>query len=479
MIEFLESRRLLASSLVKGMLKVAGSDGNDTILVSRSIGTLYVDIPNLGISQAYAVADVRSIVVDALGGHDVVTLTALVTAPSTIRGGAGDDSLTGGNGNDAFDGGSGADIFNGRAGRDAVSYKSRSRAVSATFDSQSNDGEAGENDHIKNSIEIITGGGGNDTLDGSGSAADLHLDGFVGNDLLIGGEGGDTLVGHYGNDTLDGGLGSDDLSGSDGDDTVTYASRSIGVHLSLDGIANDGAPGEFDQIDFTIDTLIGGSGNDLITSVPDDGGWGKLIVGGAGHDTLQSILSNDTLRGGIGNDRLVGGSGAELLFGEAGHDKILAAAGNDRLEGGTGDDSLYGDAGNDTLVGGGGADIVSGGEGVDAVSYEYMQVGVTVSLDGVANDGAQSERDNVRADVENVYGGAGDDVLTGSASKNRIRGGGGNDIIDGVTGADSLFGDNGDDVLRTQDGMARVFDGGEGTDRIEPESLMSSAQSIP
>ena len=35
---------------------------------------------------------------------------------------------------------------------------------------------------------------------------------------------------------------------------------------------------------------------------------------------------------------------------------------------------------------------------------------MTVDLDGVADDGAPGENDNVRADIENVTGGRGPDV---------------------------------------------------------------------
>ena len=39
-----------------------------------------------------------------------------------------------------------------------------------------------------------------------------------------------------------------------------------------------------------------------------------------------------------------------------------------------------------------------------------------VSIDDSANDGEPKEGDNVRSDVENVYGGAGNDLLVGSAA---------------------------------------------------------------
>jgi Ca2+-binding RTX toxin-like protein len=64
---------------------------------------------------------------------------------------------------------------------------------------------------------------------------------------MLGGSGDDKLTGGWANDTLDGGPGADVLKGGGGTDTVTYASRSAAVNVSLDGVANDGEAGEGDN----------------------------------------------------------------------------------------------------------------------------------------------------------------------------------------------------------------------------------------
>ncbi|MEY2426502.1 MAG: hypothetical protein QOI61_2074, partial [Actinomycetota bacterium] len=107
---------------------------------------------------------------------------------------------------------------------------------------------------------------------------------------------------------------------------------------------------------------------------------------------------------------------------------------------------------------GDGADVIAGGTATDSVSYAGRSAAVTVRLDGVANDGEAGEGDDVRADVENVTGGNGNDTLVGSASANRLDGGPGADTVSGGGGDDTLIGGSGFDSL----------DGGDGVDRCDP-----------
>lgn len=65
---------------------------------------------------------------------------------------------------------------------------------------------------------VELGGGGDNTLRGSGQAD--RLAGFNGEDALYGGAGGDTLYGGAGNDEIYGGAGNDDVLAGAGDDFV-------------------------------------------------------------------------------------------------------------------------------------------------------------------------------------------------------------------------------------------------------------------
>ena len=47
------------------------------------------------------------------------------------------------------------------------------------------------------------------------------------------------------------------MYGAGGIDTVTYANSTPSVFVSLDGVANDGAGGEGDNVDPTVENLVG------------------------------------------------------------------------------------------------------------------------------------------------------------------------------------------------------------------------------
>ena len=88
----------------------------------------------------------------------------------------------------------------------------------------------------------------------------------------------------------------------------------------------------------------------------------------------------------------------------------------------------------------------------------------------------------MRADVENVIGGTGDDTITGDAAANVLDGGDGDDVLNGGGGNDTLEGDGrdshpygdsdvlnggaGDDVLRGQ-AFADTLNGDDGDDLLD------------
>lgn len=126
--------------------------------------------------------------------------------------------------------------------------------------------------------------------------------------------------------------------------------------------------------------------------------------------------------------------------------------------GGAGNDLMRGRGEDDQLAGGKGADDMGAGAGTDTVTYAGYGASqdVTVTLDDVANDGNIAvdggRKDNVRPDVENVVGGAGDDVLNGRVGANSLRGAGGADTLNGRDGDDTLTGGTGPDQLAGGDG---------------------------
>jgi Ca2+-binding RTX toxin-like protein len=235
---------------------------------------------------------------------------------------------------------------------------------------------------------VMDGGPGDDSLSGDG--ANETLNGGPGNDTLSGGGGNDALNGGDDNDSLDGSGGSDALNGGNGVDLATYAVRGKPVTVTLDGVANDGITNERDNV------------------------------------------QTENLRGGSNNDSLMGNASANVLSGNGGDDSLAGSGGND---------SLSGDPGDDTLDGGGGADALSGGTGTDLATYAARDRPVTVTLNGVADDGIANERDNVATD--NIAGGSGNDSLTGDAAPN---------VLTGNRGLDTLIGLGGNDTLKARDG---------------------------
>lgn len=197
-----------------------------------------------------------------------------------------------------------------------------------------------------------------------------------------------------------------------------------------------------------------------------------VICAGAGDDHVSGLGGDDVLIGGDGDDTLLGGEGHDLLQGGWGDDTLDNGGGSGRAEGGQGDDVLVTGAEPD------GAHQLVGGPGHDVADYGARRGPVTVSLDGVGGDGAAGEGDAVGVpapwaawwnDVEEVRGGLGDDVLTGSRWP---------DLLTGGPGADRLSGGESPDTLDGVDGVEGndVLDGGDAQDdcRADPLDTMTS-----
>lgn len=261
----------------------------------------------------------------------------------------------------------------------------------------------------------VNAGTGDDRVTILTTAAVSTLNGGDGDDLLIGSDTDNVINGDAGNDTLTGREGSDDLHGGADTDLADYdyADDACSLNVTVgDGNANDG----FVDSDCNDANGVVGEGDEVFDDV-------ENVDGGAGIDTLT------------GTDNLTVGN---------------------KLQGGPGDDTLNGGAGPDTLDGQAGADALNGGLGTDTVSYGQESTPVLVTVDGVANDGQdtdpltagiQPEGDNVGLDIEVVIGGLGADDLTGGAGSQTISGGNGNDTVNGDVGTDTLNGGNGVDTI--------------------------------
>lgn len=255
------------------------------------------------------------------------------------------------------------------------------------------------------------------------------------------------------------------LRGGNGADRLTLHSRSS-ASLNSDKDADVALEG----LDAWV--LDGGLGADVLDGhgVPNVEAYGKegpdRVIGSKGRDRLYGDGGatagdgNDVIIGGAGDDSLYGGGGRDRLEGGADDDYLLGQGGNDNLSGGSGGDAFYADPGAD------GNDVISGGSGEDRVSYSDRSKPLRLTLDGKANDGAKGEKDLIRGDVEDLYGGSKADVLIGNGADNYLRGNDGGDVLKGMGGGDSfspddgndsVFGGSGDDNLSNSPGQDRMF----------------------
>jgi|APLak6261679142_1056127.scaffolds.fasta_scaffold00045_34 Ca2+-binding RTX toxin-like protein len=264
------------------------------------------------------------------------------------------------------------------------------------------------------SAVVMTLGDGDDSFSalgggtlGTPSAVPVTVYGGNGNDMLTGGDGDDTLEGDSGNDTLSGGSSLTDgdvFHGGIGTDTVTYATRSTSVTITVGAGADDGAATETDDVTADVEIVTGGSAADTFTGTT----GAQTFYGGAGDDTFRMGLLAST------------GAGGDTVYGEA---------------------------------------------GIDTVDYAARLEAVTVTMDlNIANDGATGESDNVRADVERLICPASAGcTVTGNALDNRFTGGSGVDVFDGAGGDDTFVLGAGSGL----GGGADRFIGGPGVDLID------------
>jgi Ca2+-binding RTX toxin-like protein len=314
---------------------VTGTNGSDSFIIGQSGKNLTVSVANKGTLTVTHPGAAMAVVVNALGGDDLITVGTIDTVVPlvlTADGGDGNDvvtaknalvggnrlALVGSNGNDTLVGSKGSDTLRGGAGNDNL---------------RGDDG----NDLMLGGlgIDVINGQGGNDTLFGDEVADTISGANSGSGDSMLGGDGNDVMSGGGGNDTMNGDDGNDSIRGNDGADIISG------------GMGNDALFG-----DINTDVLSGGAGNDTLD-------------GGRNDDTLNGNAGNDRILGDHGNDSITGADGDNTVLGGDGNDTIRTGSGNDAIFGGDGDDLINSDGGNDTVIGGDGADTMLGGAGND------------------------------------------------------------------------------------------------------------------
>jgi Ca2+-binding RTX toxin-like protein len=432
---------------------------------------------------------------DAGGGKANDTLVGDAFA-NYLLGYTGNDTLAGGLGDDTLEGEEGIDRLDGGAGFDHAVFYWEGQTVRVTLAGATPatvllDGVA--NDTLVN-VEAVGGGYLNDTI--TGDAAGNVLGGGSGNDTLSGAAGNDTLFGGGGSgqvDTLVGGVGIDTASWGSYAKSFYFDYGSVGPTSKIAVVLN-GATAVNVLIDgitagtvAAVENLIGAGGDDTFTG----DALANRLDGGFGDDTLTGGAGADVLIGGEGNDRLDGGLGVDTadysgrqFFGVAtgifvelsgatpttvgannflefdtlvNIENVIGSGTQDYLLGDGFANSLSGGGGNDNLQGYGAVDTLNGGAGVDTAFFDDKTSSVVITLNGATAVTATvgGVKDDSLVNIENLFGGAGNDTLSGDAKGNSLSGYSGNDTLAGGDGADVLSGDAGLDTL----------DGGNGLDR--------------
>jgi Ca2+-binding RTX toxin-like protein len=378
---------------------------------------------------------------------------------ATVYGGDGDDLVWGSQASDTLYGGGGRDVVIGDSGADTI-Y-----------------GDVGNN--TGTAPNQLLGGHGNDTIYGGGG--NDYINGEWDNDLLFGNDGNDLIYGGLGADHLDGGAG-DDLLWGGADITLTgdYFGAPITVTKDLVSGATISESwtiaGDNETSDASNDTLLGGNGNDML-----DGGAGAdAMEGGSGFDFSayidakagvfaslanrsanlgdaagDSYISIEGLIGSIYGDTLIGlSNGSSQIYGGAGDDALYGLGGHNYLNGGDGNDSLFSAGRFNTL---------DGGPGLDLARYDYATTGLYLNLATPGYNTGDATGDTYTS-IEGLVGsGFNDTLVSSNFGYNQLWGGAGNDILLGLSGHNYLNGGAGNDNIFSGGGY-NAIDGGSGVD---------------
>jgi Ca2+-binding RTX toxin-like protein len=381
-----------------GVLSVFGDASDNTVVISRTAGTILNPAGNNLINGGAVpiaggpstVANTSLIQVFGQAGADVATLdeTNGVLPKANMFGGAGDDVLTGGSGNDRLFGQSGNDVLDGKGGNDFL------------FGGADND--------------VLAGDSGNDQVFGEG-----------GNDRMVWNPGD-------GNDTVEGGADNDTAEANGGDGSETFAVTANGARVRFNRLGP--APAALD-IGITENLVINANGGDDVISA--SGNLATLI-----NLTLDGGAGNDTILGGNGADLPLGGNGSDVIDGQQGNDVALLGAGDDRFQWDPGDDNdvVEGQDGTDTMLfnGSGFGEIFQVSANGERVLFTRNVGNVTMDLNDVevidlnalggqdsivVNDLGDTDVTEVRVDLAGVLNGTAGDGQIDAATVNGTAGG--------------------------------------------------------
>lgn len=292
--------------------------------------------------------------------------------------------------------------------------------------------------------------------------------------LIIGDSSNETITGSAAADTIRGGTGKDELNGYHGLDTADYSDKTKKVTVTLKGSS-------------LTDVFISGTGN---SSKEDRIRNFENVFGGTAGDNLKGDGFANVFRGGGGKDTMDGAGGLDTADYSDKTKKVEVALNKSKavtvkvdgkaedsiknfenVFGGSAGDKLTGDSLANLFRGGLGKDTIDGGSGSDTADYSEKSAAIVLNLaslsGGYTNVLVGGKLEDKIKNIENIFGGAGNDVLTGNSSNNFFRGGSGKDTMDGGGGTDTAdYSEKIDDLYVTLAGAANSTVSGAGDDDV-------------
>ncbi|WP_281019006.1 MULTISPECIES: hypothetical protein [unclassified Minwuia] len=475
---------------------LAGGGGTDRAVIADSVlsnpGDLArtIEVSPLGDGSGISVTQVGSGEIDTLFADveeasfdDVLfSVQLLDDTDDAAAAQATNDLIVGRGGNDTLDGGDGTDFLRGDAGDDSLSGGAGNDTLAGNAGDDTLSGGAGDDrfrfDASDSGTNVVAGG------DGADDEINLLLDDAAGTAVTVAASGTDVTIQTTTGatvQTITGDVAVERLgiSGSSGNDTLTVGDLS-GTGIGNRNLSADLQDGDdsFDGRDATAgmrvrglggdDTLRGGAGNDTLDGGNQNSGSGSGDVVSYDHlttDLLADLSNRFSTSAQSGTDTLdrletvIGGQGNDTITGDASNNRLVGNAGNDSLTGGAGDDTLAGEAGNDVLNGGDGIDVVDfSAIGAENITFTVTDATLTTAAFGT----------DTLTSIEGIFGGAGNDSLTGDGNTNRMNGGAGDDTISTAGGNDTIIGSTGNDSL----------DAGDGSDTIDYSTITAGGVTV-
>ncbi|SDC09102.1 matrixin family metalloprotease [Acinetobacter boissieri] len=299
---------------------------------------------------------------------------------------------------------------------------------------ESSSGSSGN--HIIKQAGDISGGDGNDLISGTGGKANLY--GGAGNDFILATESDDYISGGIGDDYIWGGKGEDEIYGGDGDDVI-LSSAQVTQYITVYDIAQALLPNHRDRKEFQ-------------SSNPDEAEKLKEEIR-AIENQLKTYDINYDWDIKLAYDKIFDDRTQSYAY-FLNSTPTLVPYLKPYLK--SGDKKLY-----------------FSGSFADLGDQGYGNRGKDIIYGGKGNDFLTGSADN-----DHIYGGHDQDYLFGFGGDDYLYGGEGNDTISGGMGRDYIYGDEGNDKI-SGDYDSDIIYGGDGNDVINGDVINLSPTDAP